>query len=242
MDCADLSKRLTETLDLDTKPVAVKFIKPSEPVPNGFAIPSRRMRFCQAVMEAGWGRSLAILPNEMACGPGPGSFGGAVKEKVSKGEVHRALGLFDSEEAAARCHGANVKMMPGSVSAVLVTPLSGCTISPDTVIVRANAEQAMWLCHSRAFSDGRHLTLDIQTEACVCSGIAVSTYVKNEVQLGFGCYGSRSSTDLEPNEMLVGIPGSMLEMVVASIERLRKPMAEAKSKKGFYQSYPEKTS
>lgn len=241
MDCADLSKKIAETLGLDVKPVAVKFLKPGEAIPEGFALPSRRMRFCQAVMEAGWGRALAILPNEMACGPGPGSFGGLVKEKVSKGEVHRAFGLFESDDAAAKCLGSNTKMMPGSVSAVLVAPLSECRMEPDTVIARVNAEQAMWLCHSRSFHEGKHLTFDVQTEACLCSGMAVAPYLKNEVQLGFGCYGSRSNTDLSANEILVGIPGSLLERVVAALERLGKPIGEAKEKKGFHQSYPEKT-
>ncbi len=240
MDCADLSRKLTEILGLDAKPVAVKFLKPGEPIPDGFAMPSRRMRFCQAVMEASWGRSLAVIPDEMACGPGPGSFGGAVKEKVSRGEVHHAFGLFESADAAARSLNANAKMMPGSVASVMVGPLSECRMEPDTVIARMNAEQAMWLCQSRSFPEGRHLTFEVQTEACVCSGMSVAPYVKNELQLGLGCYGSRSNTDLKPNEVLMGIPANILERVVAALEKLAKPIADAKVKKGFFQTYPEK--
>ncbi len=240
MECTDLSNKLTDLLGLESKPVAVKFLKPGENAPEGFNLPSRRMRFCQAVMEAGWGKSLVILPNEMACGPGPGSFGGAVKEKVSRGDVHHAFGLFDNADAAARCLNSNVKMMPGSVSSVLVTPLAGCRITPDTIIVRLNAEQAMWICQSRSFPEGKHLTFEIQTEASVCSAMAVGPYVKNEVQLGLGCYGSRSNTDLKSKEVLIGIPGTLLEQVVASLEKMKKPIADAKIKRGFFEAYPEK--
>jgi uncharacterized protein (DUF169 family) len=240
MDCTDLSNKLSDLLGLESKPVAIKFLKPGESIPEGFIVPSRRMRFCQAVMEAGWGRSLAILPNEMACGPGPGSFGGAVKEKVSRGDVHHAFGLFESADAASKCLSSNVKMMPGSVSSVLVAPLAGCSISPDTIIVRLNAEQAMWICHSRSFPEGRHISFEIQTEASVCSAMGVGPYVKNEVQLGLGCYGSRSNTDLKPNEVIMGIPGKALEQVVASLEKMKKPISDAKLKRGFFEAYPEK--
>ena len=240
MNYADSAKKLIEVLGLETPPVAVKFLKPGDAMPDGFTTPVRRMRFCQAVMEASWGKMLSISPIEMACGPGPGSFGAPVKEKVSKGEVHHAFGLFNSVEAAARCLNANTKMLPGSVANVLVAPLDKCPILADTIIMRLNAEQAMWICQSRAFSEGKHLTFELETEASICSAMGVGPYVKNELQLGLGCYGSRSNTDLKPGDVLIGIPAGMLEPVVEVLEKLKKPITDSRSKKGYYEAYPEK--
>ncbi len=240
MDYGEITKRLKESLGLEKSPVAVKFLKPGESVPEGFEVPTKKTRFCQAVMEATWGKALAIIPTEMACGPGPGSFGAPVKEKVLKGEVHYSLGLFEKPEAAIRCLGANTKMMPGAVAYVLVVPLDRVLVEPDIVILRVLPEQAMWLCHTWAYRDGNHLKIELQTEASVCSGITVSSYLKNELQIGLGCYGSRSATDLGRNEMLVGIPGSALVRVVETLERLGKPMLDSRSKRIYLEAYPEK--
>ncbi|MEM3883304.1 MAG: DUF169 domain-containing protein, partial [Candidatus Methanomethyliaceae archaeon] len=148
MDYREIAKKLRDLLDLDKPPVAVKFLKPGESVPEGFQVPSKKVRFCQAVMEATWGRAIAAIPTELACGPGPGSFGAPVKERVLKGEVHHSLGLFEKPEAAIKCLGANTKMMPGAVSYVLVAPLELGLIDPDTVLLRVLPEQAMWICHT----------------------------------------------------------------------------------------------
>jgi uncharacterized protein (DUF169 family) len=240
LDQREISRKLIETLGIEKAPVAVKFLRPGESVPEGFSVPQKRMRFCQAVMEATWGKALAVQPTEMACGPGPGSFGAPVKEKVFKGEVHHALGLFEKPEAALRCLSANTKMMPGSVSYVLVAPLELGLMEPDVVILRVNPEQAMWLCQTWTYPEGHHLKIDLQTEACVCSGIAVSTYLKNEIQIGLGCYGSRSATDIEPGEMLVGIPGKLLERTAEVLTKMSKPLSESRGKRIFIEAYPEK--
>lgn len=240
MDENEISRKLMETLGIQKKPIAVKFLRPGESVPQNFKVPQRRMRFCQAVMEATWGKALAIQPTEMACGPGPGSFGAPVKENVFKGNVHHALGLFEKPEAAVRCLSANTKMMPGSIAHVLVAPLELGLMDPDVVILRVSPEQAMWLCQTWTYPEGHHLKIDLQTEACVCSGIAVSTYLKNEIQIGLGCYGSRSATDMDPGEILVGIPGSLLERTVEVLTKMSKPISDSRSKRIFMEAYPEK--
>lgn len=242
MECREAAQRLKDVLGLSVPPVAVKFLKPGEPVPDGFPLAPKKMRFCQAVMEATWGKSISLPPTELACGPGPGTFGVPVREKVAKGEVHHAFGLFESSEAAAKCLSANTKALPGQFSNILVSPLEQCAVQPDVVILRLNAEQAMWVCHSRSYKEGKHLVFDFQTEASVCSSIGMASYLKGEVQLGLGCYGSRSNTEMRADELLVGIPGTLLEVTVETLEKLRKPMADAKAKRQFYEAYPEKRS
>lgn len=240
MNQSEISRKLIEILGIEKAPVAVKFLKPGESIPEGFSVPQRRMRFCQAVMEAEWGKTLSVQPTDMACGPGPGSFGAPVKDKVFRGEVHHALGLFGKPEAAVRCLSANTKMMPGSVAYVLVSPLDTGMLEPDVVILKVSPEQAMWICQTWTYPEGHHLKIDLQTEACLCSGIAVSTYLKNEIQIGLGCYGSRSATDIGPNEMLVGIPGKLLEITLEVLTKMSKPISDSRSKRVFFEAYPKR--
>jgi uncharacterized protein (DUF169 family) len=194
-------------------------------------------------MEATWGKFLIVKPSEMSCGPGPASFGEPMREKIAKGEVHQALGLFESTDAAARCLGANIKMpavAPGTAGNVLVGGLEKFPVKADAVVLMLKPEQAMWICQSRAYPEGRHLSFELQTEASFCSGLAVATVLRNEIQLALGCYGSRSFTSMKSEEMLVGIPIALLPTTIEILEKMKKPIGDSRSKKGFYDSYPEK--
>jgi len=240
MSYMEYAKKLTEILGLTTPPVAVKFLKPGDPIPAGFSMPTKKMRFCQAVMEAGWGNMLNIVPTELSCGPGPSYFGAPIKEKVAKGEAHFGLGLFGSPDAATKNLNANVRVIPGSVASAVVGPLEKFPIQADAVILRTNSEQTMWIIHSRSFAEGKHLTIEVQTEASVCSGTSIACYLRNEVQIGFGCFGCRSNTDIGFTDILVGIPTSILATVVETLEKLRQPIAVSRAKAAFYTTYPEK--
>lgn len=240
MSNLDMVKRLTDVLGLSTPPAGVKILRPGEVPPPEFGPPGRKMRFCQAIMEAGWGRMNNILPTDVSCGPGPGYFGAPMGEKVVRGESHVALGLFGKAEATRRNIGANARFAAGSVTNILVGPVEKFAVQPDTIVVTANAEQAMWILQSRAYAEGRHSTFDIQTEGSFCSGVAIASIVRNEVQLGFGCFGSRSNTAMGVNDIEVGIPASILAEVVETLEKLKGPIAGAKAKKGYYAAYPEK--
>ena len=243
MEYSDYSKKLVEILGLENQPIALKFLKPGEAAPQGFETPAHKMRFCQAVMEASWGKFLVIKPSEMSCGPGPASFGEPMREKVARGEVHQAIGLFGSTEAAARCLSANIKIPAGAAGAagnVLVGGLEKFPVQADVIVLRLNPEQALWICQSRSYTEGKHLMFDVQTEASFCSGLAVATLLRNEIQIALGCYGSRSNTNMKPEEMLVGIPITLLPVIVEILEKMKKPIADSRSKKGYHEAYPEK--
>ncbi|MEM2668303.1 MAG: DUF169 domain-containing protein [Candidatus Methanomethylicaceae archaeon] len=232
-----IAKKLKEILNLENPPIAIKFIWQGEKIPEGFEILNKKIRFCQAVMEAKWGRDIAISPLEMACGPGPASFGAPIKEKVIRGEAHFSLGLFEKPEAAAKCLGGNIKMMPGAISYVLISQLEKELINPDVVLITLFPEQAMWICHTWSYKNGRHLKIELQTESSVCSGLTVASFLRNEIQIGLGCYGSRNSTDIKKEEMYVAIPGSMLLETVEILEKLIKPISDSRSKRIFHETY-----
>lgn len=233
-----LARKLIEILNLENPPIAIKFVWQGEKIPEGFEFPNKKIRFCQAVMEAKWGRNIALSPLEMSCGPGPASFGAPIKEKVLRGETHFSLGLFEKPEAAVKCLGGNIKMMPGALAYVLASQLEKELIYPDVVLITLLPEQAMWICHTWSYKDGRHLKIELQTESNVCSGLAVASFLRNEIHIGLGCYGSRNATDIKREEMYVAIPGSTLVEAVEILEKLIKPISDSRSKRIFRETYP----
>jgi uncharacterized protein (DUF169 family) len=166
-----------------------------------------------------------------------------MREKVARGETHQGLGLFATADAAARCLSANIKIpagAPGTAGKILVGNLDKFPVQADEVILKLNPEQAMWICHSRSYSDGKHLFLELSTEANFCSGLAVYAYLRNDIQIGLGCFGSRNATNLKPEEMLAGIPIGLLANTTEVLEKLKAPMTSLKAKKIYHETYPDK--
>ncbi len=238
---AEYAKKLTDLLGLEFPPLGAKFLRTNEPVPEGFNPPSKKIRFCQAVMEASWGKSLVIKPEEIACGPGPATFGAPIKEKVIRGEVHHALGLYETPEVAAKAILSNYRFPFGAVANILVAPIEKFPIQFDSALLRLKPEQAMWIFAAKSYHQVAHTTVIIAPDQSICSYAAVASFLKNDLTLGLGCYGSRTGTDLKLEEMVVGIPESMIATIIEALEKLKKPMEDVRSKKVFYASYPEKT-
>lgn len=240
MGYVEYAKKLTDLLGLDFPPLGAKFLKPNEPIPEGFNPTTRKISFCQAVMEASWDKPLVIKPEEIACGPGPATFGAAIKEKVLRGEAHHALGLYETPEAAVKAIFSNYRFPFGAVANILVAPIEKFPIQFDSAILRLKPEQAMWIFAAKSYRQGAHSNVTIAPAQCVCSYAAVASFLKNDLTLGLGCYGSRIATDLKLEEMVVGIPESMIATIIEGLEKLKKPMDDVRAKKIFYTSYPEK--
>jgi uncharacterized protein (DUF169 family) len=81
MSYIDLTGRLTEVLGLQSPPVGVKILRPNDAIPPEFGVPGRKMRICQAVMEAEWGKMNNINPTDISCGPGPGYYGAPMGQR-----------------------------------------------------------------------------------------------------------------------------------------------------------------
>ena len=121
----------------------------------------------------------------------------------------------------------------GSVMATAVSPLSETKIKPDVVIVTGTPEQMYWLLPVAAtFFQGGKMVVEMEPFQASCAYSTVYPYLHDTLSLSIGCFGCRKSTDLEPSEMLVGIPASKLKEVVAALERLVGPRGKSKIKTG----------
>lgn len=54
-----------------------------------------------------------------------------------------------------------------------------------------------------------------------CADSRVMPYLTGNVNTSLGCFGCRKTTDLAPEEMLVGIPGSRIREIAAAAEKMK---------------------
>lgn len=233
-DYAKCSQVIKEVLELKSEPVAVTLIKKGESLPEGYQVPEKNIRHCQSIMRARRGEKLLLTGEKHACPVGGSALGILpIPDKVRSGEFHFNIGMFENIAAAKKMIDERPQLDLGSIIATAVSPLSTTQIEPDVVIVTGTPEQMYWLLPvADRFKEGGKVLVELEPFQASCAYSTVYPYLHDSMALSIGCYGCRKSTDLEPSEMLVGIPASKLEEVVEALQRIKPVREKGKIKTG----------
>jgi len=229
----DVSKMLMESLGLKNDPVAVTLIKKGQDIPAGYIEPETPIRHCQSIMRARKGESLVVPAKKQACPVGASALGiSPTPEKVITGEFHYNLGMFETQTAAKRMIDQRPTIETGSVVATVLSALSKARVEPNVIVVVGMPEQIYWLMPVAAtFNIGGRITADTAAFQATCVDATVIPYLTGNTNLSLGCYGCRKSTDIAPEEMLVGIPMSKMRDIVAAISKMSQgPIPKSRAK------------
>ncbi|OPY31710.1 MAG: hypothetical protein A4E32_01312 [Methanomassiliicoccales archaeon PtaU1.Bin124] len=230
---AELSKKLMDALGLRTEPVAVTLIKKGQSIPEGYNTVEGPTRHCQSIMRARKGESLCVPMEKNACPVGASALGETpLPEKVRSGEFHFNMGMYESQGAAAVTISVRPAMPAGSTIATVVSPLSQARIEPDVVIVVGLPEQAFWIIPAaQTFEKGGRVTVEMAAVQAACVDSTVIPIDKKHVNISLGCFGCRKTSDIQPEEMLIGIPWSMFEKTVEAVEKMAQgPIPKSRAK------------
>lgn len=232
MDYAEIAEKLVKYLDLKYEPVAVKVIKKGDPIPEGYSEPEKNLRHCQSIMKARKGESFVVPASKHACVVGGSSLGILeTPDKVAAGEFHHNLGMFDSPEAAAEMIAQRPAFEPGSRIATVVGPLKDAKVEPDVVILVDRPETIYWIIPASTFYKGGRVSFNTAAFQATCADTTIVPTLTGEINLSLGCFGCRRSTDIEDDEMLVGIPFGKIEEILSALEKIHDgPMQKARQK------------
>ncbi len=219
-ECGEWSTALERVLELRWKPVAISLIPAGAPLP---AVPKPRLklRYCQSLMAARRGKSLLMTANCHACPDGTSILGlTEIAPKLASGELYIKFGKLASLEAARQMIAERPKLAPRSVRATLATPLADAVVLPDVVAIVAQPEQMMWLCMAASFYTGRRFDFKVSGYNAQCVETTLIPYTTGKINVSFGCYGCRASSDVGDDLMFMGVPFGELASLVRGLERL----------------------
>jgi uncharacterized protein (DUF169 family) len=221
-DYAELSKKLMDALGLRTEPVAVTLIKKGQNIPEGYKTVDNATRHCQSIMKARHGEVLCIPAEKNACPVGASALGEvAIPEKVKSGEFHHNMGMYETTQAAADTMSIRPAIPAGTTIATVVSPLSKAMVKPDVVIVVGVPEQVFWIIPAaQTFDKGGRVTVEMASVQAACVDSTVIPIEKDHVNISLGCFGCRKTSDILPEEMLIGIPWSKFEKTVKAVEKM----------------------
>jgi uncharacterized protein (DUF169 family) len=221
MKFEELSKKLKTTLELEDSPVGVKLIKVGEKLPE-IAERAEPMPYCASIARARKGESVVLWKDKHGCPLGAANLGLiSVPEKMASGEAHSSAGLLSAPAAASKTVSEIPRIATETIQATLVFPLEKAPLEPEVVILYVKPDQALWVALALNYSRGGRISSSFAGIGGTCGDATVIPYLRNIPNFTTGDFGGR--TRRAPEEMIVGIPVSLLEEVVTNLEKLGCP-------------------
>ena len=222
---------LKSILGLRWEPVAISLVPAGAPLPD-VPIPTERLRYCQSLMAARRGVSLMMPANRHACPDGTSILGlTEMPAKLASGELYILFHKLDSIEAAKRMVHERPCLKPRSIDATVVTPLAQAVCEPEVIAIALQPEQAMWLLMSSSYYTGHRHELHASGYNAQCVETTLLPRETGKINVSFGCYGCRASSDIGDDLMFVGIPAVLMPDIISGLEELGKkaiPQSRAK--------------
>ncbi len=214
------AETLERVLRLRWKPVAINLIPVYAPLP---AVPKPRvkLRYCQSLMAARRGKTILMTADRHACPDGTSILGlTEIPAKLASGELYIRFGKLASLEAAQQMVAERPKLGPRSIQATLVTPLAQAILRPNVVAIVAQPEQMMWLCMAASFYTGKRFEFKVSGYNAQCVETTLIPYTTGKINISFGCYGCRASSDVGDDLMFMGVPFGEMASLVSGLEQL----------------------
>ncbi|MFH1459409.1 MAG: DUF169 domain-containing protein [Candidatus Omnitrophota bacterium] len=77
---------------------------------------------------------------------------------------------------------------------------------PDMIISYLPPEDVMELIKKYNILTGKRLNFSLSSMMSICGGIAVNTYLENDINISFGCNDSRKYANIRRDSLAIGIP------------------------------------
>ncbi len=229
MSNRDIAERLKSALMLRHEPVAVRLLREGEGPPAGLRRPEKQMSHCQSVMAARNGEGLLLSIDDHSCRNGASALGMcAVPEKTASGDFYHSAGMFGSAEASKRMVEQRSEI-PFKVTHTAVAPLKDAEFEPDVVVFTDIPERLYWLIPLSLYHEGGRADSNTAPYNAACVDSVARPLNEGTLNLSLGCFGCRKRTELAADEMLAGVPYSIIpSMMEALAEMSEGVMGKAK--------------
>ncbi len=84
---------------------------------------------------------------------------------------------------------------------------------PDVIMSYIMPEDAMKLLYLYHNKEGKNLDISLCSMMSICGGIAVKTFIENEITFSFGCAESREFARISRERLVVGVPKKHFDLV-----------------------------
>lgn len=213
-----LAQKYTELLSHEGDLVALKMLKSLEGLEK-IRKPAKPRTLCQLISQTRYiGRMTVSTANELSCYMAPGILG---FKEMPKEAWKRYVGWqMATEEAARKTMDAVPRFKLGEYSAVLLSPLQRCPVTPDVVIFFGNVSQMLVIIAAYLHSRGGCLTFSASGMG-VCGTVIVSPIQEKKPTLGIPGNAWKLLALPSDTDLVCGVPTELLEEMAENAEFIR---------------------
>jgi MtaA/CmuA family methyltransferase len=222
LDAKTADQALQTYVRPQTFPVAIRMLRPGEPIPERARRPARDFgklsMNCQVIdMARRYGWTIALTREDSICSLGITALGfDRPTHLYNSGTLCEGM-YTATKEAGARSEAAVDKFTPGEYQALLVAPLDRATFEPDVVVVYGNPAQVMRLTQAALWKGGGRLASSFQGRI-VCADIVVTTMQTGQPQVILPCSGDRIFGQTQDHEMAFAVPWARMPEILEGLE------------------------
>lgn len=221
-------------LDLDRKPVGIKFFFDQEGFDN-FEVPQRdrKVTYCNSVQLASKGQAMKLTKENQGCPNGAFALNFTdVPAPIASGKGRFNKGIYANEEISKSIND-DMKFMKERPFGIAVMPLESYEENPDVVIVVSSSYNVMRMIQGHGHFNGYTNNLRTVGLQAVCQDLTTYPYNTQDINISLLCPGTRLVADWVPNEIGIGIPFAKWYEIVEGVKATINPFERDKNKKAI---------
>ena len=241
MDIKNSVDLIESYLDLDRKPVGVKFFFNKDEF-NNFEVPQRdrKVTYCNSVQLASKGSSMKLTKENQGCPNGAFAlhFTG-VPDPIANGKGRASKNIYGNVEISKSINDDMLFLKEEPVG-IAVMPLENYTEAPDVVVVVGNSYSVMRMIQGHGYFNGYTNNLRTVGLQAVCQDLTTYPYNTQDINISLLCPGTRLVADWEENEIGIGIPFAKWYEVVEGVKETTNPFERDKNKEAIVKRLEER--
>jgi len=161
---------------------------------------------------------------------------------IYKDGTFRSIVWTKTREDGKKYEDSIQRIPPGKYQAVVMAPLVYNPFEPDIVLIYANPAQMILLINSLQFENYEVMKFFCVGESS-CSDAIARCYLTQKPSLTIPCYGERRYGHAQDEDMVMAIPGDMMEKALSGMEALyrrgiRYPISFAGAEQNIEETFP----
>lgn len=223
---AQVAPLIDQHLRTETFPVAIRVVRPGEPLPAKVRRPWKemgiRISICQGIsMSRRYGWAIGMGDEDLSCPIAQIAFGFEPAIPFYT-EGNLATGMYvETCGQGAATEQAVPKFTPDEAGLVVVAPLSRCNFEPETLLVYGNSAQVMRAAAAALWKTGGSITTTTSARAD-CADIVIRTAREGKPQVILPCYGDRVFGQTQDHEMAFTMSWAQVGNLVEGLEGTHK--------------------
>lgn len=234
MDIKSSVELIESYLDLDRKPVGVKFFFNKDEFDN-FEVPQkdRKVTYCNSVQLASRGQAMKLTKANQACPNGAFALHFTeVPEPIANGKGRFSKHIYKDVETSKSIND-DMLFIKEQLTGIAVMPLEDYTEEPDVVIVVGSSYNVMRIIQGHGYFNGYTNNLRTVGLQAVCQDLTTYPYNTQDINISLLCPGTRLVANWQANEIGIGIPFAKWYEVVQGVIETTNPFERDKNKKGI---------